>query len=140
MGIDIPCVGAVVFDDEGRLLLIQRANAPGRGLWSIPGGRVEAGETDEAALVREMREETGLEVAIGREVGILVRELESGDRYVIRDFLATVVGDSVLVPGDDADDAAFVRPEDLGGYALSPGLVEILTGWGLLPSDVGPSA
>lgn len=137
---DIPCVGGVVFDDDGRLLLIQRANAPGRGLWSIPGGRVEPGETDEAALVREMREETGLEVAVGREVGVLIRELDSGDRYVIRDFLATIVGDARLVPGDDADDAAFVHPDDLERYALSPGLVEILAGWGVLPPVVGPPA
>lgn len=140
MGRDIPCVGAVVFDERDRLLLIRRAHAPAKGLWSIPGGRVEDGEDDAAATVREVREETGLEVRVVREVGTVVRALPSGDRYVIRDFLATIVGDGPLVPGDDADDAAFVHPDDLGSYALSPGLVEALAGWGLLPPDVGPSA
>src|SRR4051812_35800604 len=50
----VPCVGAVVTDAEGRLLLVQRANEPGRGLWSIPGGRVEPGETARQAVVREV--------------------------------------------------------------------------------------
>lgn len=140
MGRDIPCVGAVVFDERDRLLLIRRAHEPAKGLWSIPGGRVEDGEDDVAATVREVREETGLEVRVVREVGTVVRALPSGDRYVIRDFLATIVGDGRLVPGDDADDAAFVHPDDLGSYALSPGLVRTLVGWGLLPPDVGPSA
>ena len=62
----IPCVGAVIKDGPGRLLLIKRGHEPGKGLWSIPGGRVEAGESDADALVREVREETGLVVAAGR--------------------------------------------------------------------------
>ena len=62
----IACVGGLAYDDAGRLLLVQRANEPGRGLWSVPGGRVEPGEDDAAALVREMWEETGLRVDSGR--------------------------------------------------------------------------
>ena len=50
--IAVPCVGGLAYDEEGRLLVVQRANEPGRGLWSIPGGRVEPGEDDAAALVR----------------------------------------------------------------------------------------
>src|SRR5262249_57165351 len=69
----IPCVGAVIKDDLGRLLLIKRGHEPGKGLWSIPGGRVEAGESDEAAVVREGREETGLAVALGRLIGAVRR-------------------------------------------------------------------
>ena len=137
---NIPCVGAVVLAAEGRLLLIRRAHPPGQGLWSIPGGRVEPGESDEAALIREILEETGLHVDIGREVGVFVRELASGDRYVIRDFLATVVRDGPLTPGDDADDAAFVHPDDFEGYDLSPGMVDTLTNWGLLPVDGRPGS
>src|SRR5579875_2965008 len=52
-GTRIPCVGAIVKDDAGRLLLIRRGHEPDAGLWSVPGGRVEPGETDEQALVRE---------------------------------------------------------------------------------------
>ena len=69
----IPCVGAVVFDDSGRLLLIRRANPPAQGTWSLPGGRVEPGESSEDAVVRELHEETGLS-------GILVREVGSARR------------------------------------------------------------
>src|ERR1700740_3671701 len=61
----VPCVGAVIKDDQGRLLLIKRGHEPGAGLWSVPGGRIEPGETDAEALVREMREETGLAVQAG---------------------------------------------------------------------------
>lgn len=137
---DIPCVGAIVFDEHGRLLLIRRAHAPAEGLWSIPGGRVEPGEDAVAATVREVREETGLDVRVVREVGSVVRELPDGDRYVIRDFLAECAPAVAPRAGDDASDAAFVHPVDLGRYALSPGLREALVGWGLLPADVGPSA
>ena len=65
----IRCVGALVHDSNGRLLLVRRANPPGEGMWSIPGGRVEPGETDEAAVTREVAEETGLSVTVGRLVG-----------------------------------------------------------------------
>ena len=65
----IRCVGGIVHDAQGRLLLIKRANEPGRGRWSLPGGRVEPGETDAEAVVREVREETGLEVTPGPLAG-----------------------------------------------------------------------
>src|SRR5918996_1214269 len=65
----IRCVGAVVFDGAGRLLLVRRANEPGRGRWSVPGGRVATGETDHHAVIREVAEETGLEIKITRRVG-----------------------------------------------------------------------
>lgn len=129
---DIPCVGAVVFDDAGRLLLIRRAHAPAAGQWSIPGGRVEPGESHEQAVVREVREETGLRVTIVREVGMVYRDLPTGDRYAIRDFLAVADNTDALRAGDDASDAAFVAPEDLGDVDLTAGLLEALTEWGLL--------
>src|ERR1700751_2623495 len=69
----IPCVGAVVKDGQGRLLLIKRGHAPGAGLWSLPGGRIEPGETDAEALVREVREETGLAVEAGHLLGTVQR-------------------------------------------------------------------
>ncbi|MGI8799897.1 MAG: NUDIX hydrolase, partial [Pseudonocardia sp.] len=62
----VACVGAIVRDAAGRLLLVQRVNEPGAGRWSLPGGRVEPGETDQDAVVREVAEETGLQVRTTR--------------------------------------------------------------------------
>lgn len=130
----IPCVGAVVIDDAGRFLLVRRANPPAQGLWSIPGGRVEPGETDESAVVRELLEETGLVGHVVREVGSVERDAPSGGTYVIRDFLLAVDDVQPMAAGDDAADAAWFDPRDLEGLATSPGLVDALREWDLLPS------
>lgn len=123
----VPCVGGLTYDDEGRLLVVRRANEPGRGLWSIPGGRVEAGEDDAAALVREMREETGLEVIPGPLVGSVQR-----GPFAIADYRCTVVG-GVLRAGDDALDARFVDRAALRSLPLVPELFVTLREWGALP-------
>src|SRR5271168_365189 len=103
----IPCVGAVITDRDGRLLLIKRGHAPGAGLWSLPGGRIEPGETDAEALVREMREETGLLVEAGALIGAVRRSAGDGDVFDIRDYAATVMG-GTLQAGDDAAEARWV--------------------------------
>lgn len=123
----IACVGGLAYDDAGRLLLVQRANAPGRGLWSVPGGRVEPGEDDDAALVREMKEETGLRVAPGELVGRVVR-----GPFAIADYRCTVV-DGPLRAGDDALDARFVDRTAMSALPLVDGLLDALTEWGALP-------
>jgi len=128
----IPCVGAVVFDDLGRLLLVQRARPPAQGRWSLPGGRVEPGEEAMTAIKREVREETGLIIEIIREVGTVHRPAPSGGTYVIRDFLAEQVGHDTPSAGDDAADARFVARAELDDLALSDGLIEALREWGLL--------
>lgn len=126
----IPCVGAVVKDERGRLLLIKRGHEPGAGLWSLPGGRVEPGESDAEALVREMREETGLAVTPGPLVGRVRRP--AGDHVLdIRDYAATVTG-GTLRPGDDAADARWAGADELKALPLTEGLAEILTAWGVL--------
>jgi 8-oxo-dGTP diphosphatase len=126
----IPCVGAVIKDNAGRLLLIKRGHEPGRGLWSIPGGRIEAGETDAAALVREVREETGLLVTPGRLIGSVRRPAGGGDRvFDIRDYAASV-DSGTLVPGDDADDAVWAGPAELDALPLTAGLLDALRSWG----------
>jgi 8-oxo-dGTP diphosphatase len=123
----VPCVGGLTYDDEGRLLVVQRANEPGRGLWSVPGGRVEAGEDDAAALVREMREETGLEVVPGPLVGSVRR-----GPFAIADYRCTVIG-GALRAGDDALDARFVDLAALEALPLVPELFVTLRDWGALP-------
>jgi 8-oxo-dGTP diphosphatase len=127
----IPCVGAVVTDERGRLLMIQRGHDPGAGLWSIPGGRIEPGETDEQALVRELLEETNLQVKVGRLVGSVQREGPGGTVIDIRDYAATVTG-GTLRPGDDAADARWVAAAELAVLEVTEGLIEALTGWGVL--------
>ena len=128
---EIPCVGAVVKDGQGRLLLIKRGHEPGAGLWSLPGGRIEPGETDAEALVREMLEETGLTVEPGRLIGSVKRPGRGGDVIDIRDYAATVIS-GTLRAGDDAADARWVSEADLGSLAVTDGLIEALTGWRVL--------
>jgi ADP-ribose pyrophosphatase YjhB (NUDIX family) len=125
----IPCVGGLAYDRAGRLLLVQRRNEPGRGLWSVPGGRVEPGEDDAAALVREMREETGLEVAPGALVGRVRR-----GPFAIADYRCTVVGGR-LTAGDDALEARFVDRAALAALPLVDGLLVTLAGWDALPAE-----
>ena len=127
----VPCVGAIITDAAGRLLLIKRGHQPGKGLWSIPGGRVEPGETDEQAVIREVREETGLVVQPGRLIGAVRRPAPAGAMLDIRDYAAAVTG-GTLAAGDDADDARWAGPAELAGLSLTDGLAEALTDWGVL--------
>jgi 8-oxo-dGTP diphosphatase len=128
----IPCVGAVIRDGAGKLLLIRRGHEPGKGLWSVPGGRIEDGESDTDALVREVREETGLIVTPGRLIGTVRRPSGSaGSVFDIRDYTAEVTG-GTLVPGDDADDATWAGPGELDNLPMTPGLLEALRSWGVL--------
>ena len=131
----VDCVGGVVTDARGRLLLVRRAHEPAKGCWSIPGGRKEPGETDAEATAREVFEETGLHVVVGDLVGTV--ELDAPDRsiYLVRDYRCLPLDGvdlSAVRAADDADDAGWFGPEEVRRLACSPGLVEALTGWGVL--------
>ena len=127
----IPCVGAVVTDAEGRLLMIKRGHEPAAGLWSIPGGRIEPGETDAEALVREMLEETGLTVEPGRLLGRVQRAGLGGTVIDIRDYAATVIS-GTLRAGDDAADVRWVIAAEMDSVEITEGLIDALTDWGVL--------
>lgn len=115
----------MVRDGSGRVLVVRRANEPGRGLWSLPGGRLEPGESAAAAAEREVREETGLEVAVGAEL----LTVKIGD-YDITDFAATVLGGQ-LRAGDDASDVRWCSVAELPSLPLTPSLRDALPALGL---------
>lgn len=117
-------VGAVVIDEE-RLLLVRRGHGPAAGDWSIPGGRVEGGETLAEALVREVAEETDLEVVAGELIG-WSELIDPGFHVVILDFWATQLTRADPVPGDDAAEARWVPLTEVSAYRLAPGLADFL--------------
>jgi 8-oxo-dGTP diphosphatase len=129
----VACVGGIVHDAAGRLLLIRRGTEPGRGRWSVPGGRVEPGESLSEAVEREVAEETGLPVRAGTVVG-RVRVPGPGVLYDVVD-LACVLLDPAVVPvaGDDADEVTFADAAALAGLSCTDGLLESLGAWGVLP-------
>lgn len=129
----ILCVGAVIHDGRGRLLLIRRGQDPGRGLWSLPGGRVEPGETDHQAVVREVAEEAGLCVRPVRLVGQVVLPAPPGPDYRVSDYLCEVLGADYPTAGTDAEDARWVDAADYPRLPVPPGLTDTLRAWDALP-------
>lgn len=125
-------MGGILRDSAGRLLLVQRAHDPGRGLWSLPGGRVEPGESDPEAVRREILEETGLTVRVGPLVGTVERPAPAGT-YLIFDYACDVIG-GTLRPGDDATDAAWVDAATFAALDLTPQLADTLDRWGVAPA------
>jgi len=121
----IPVVGVGAFIIDGpRVLVIQRGRPPGEGLWSVPGGRLEAGETLAQALAREVREETGLTVEVGPFVCVIERFGEDF-HFVILDYLARVVA-GTLAAGTDAADARWVTDQELASLPTTEGLLDVL--------------
>ena len=117
-------VGAVVLDGD-RVLLVLRGREPLKGVWSIPGGRLELGETLLDALHREVREETGLEVQVLDQVEVFERILrdESGrvqHHYVLIDYLCEPAG-GALNAADDADEARWVHRDALDELTITEG-------------------
>ena len=107
-------MGAVVRDDAGRLLLVRRGVAPGKGLWALPAGYVDADEDPRLAAAREVLEETGLVVEVGPVVDVYPG---GGGASFFLAFTATVVG-GVLEAADDALEAGFFGVDDLPPLAF----------------------
>jgi len=122
-------VGAVIVDD-GRVVLIKRKYEPLAGQWSLPGGTLEIGESLEAGVAREMREETGLEVAVGPVVDVFDRILLDTDgrvryHFVLIDYLCRPIGGS-LVAGSDVADAVLADPGALAPFRLTPKAISVI--------------
>ena len=119
-------VSAVIFRD-GKILLVRRAGSPARGFYSLPGGRVEFGETLQDAVHREVDEETGLKIEIldlagWREV---LPGTAGGGHYLIMSFAARwTFGEPVL--NDELDDFRWLPPDALGDLKTTAGLEEII--------------
>lgn len=109
-------VAAVIWNDRGEVLLIRRTKEPRKGQWSLPGGKVEFGESIEDALRREIREETGLEIALLGLAGVAetVLDAEAGAadaHFVLIDYSARVVSGEAVGASDAADATWFTRDQ-----------------------------
>ncbi|MFM8445457.1 MAG: NUDIX hydrolase [Methylococcus sp.] len=120
-------VGGVVFNDQGRILLVRLRSPPQAGLWHIPGGRLEPGETLADCCRREVQEETGIQVIPGPILAIADRRVE-GFHYVIIDFLTRLAPDSPLnpEPATDAAEACWIDPLEIHVLDLVEGLEPVI--------------
>jgi mutator protein MutT len=122
-------VGAIIVRD-GRIVLVKRRYDPLAGRWSLPGGGVELAETLAQAVVREVLEETGLEVSVGPVVEVVDRIYRDPDgrvayHYVLIDYLCEETGGTMRA-GSDAADIALVSAEELGEYRITGGTRAII--------------
>jgi len=124
------CVGAVVVSDE-QLLLVRRGRGPAQGEWSVPGGRVEAGETLAEAVIRELREETGIAGVCAEMMG-WVERIGDDHHFVVLDFRVVALDDSDPVAGDDAAEAMWVPLHEVSELNLVDGLAEFLADHGVI--------
>ena len=118
-------VGAVIFNNEGKVLLVKRKNPPNKGSWAIPGGKVKYGETLEEAVKREIKEETNLDVKVKEPLAI-VEIIKEGFHYVIIDFICEIIGGEVKA-SSDAEEAKFFSIEEIKELKTSPTTIEMLT-------------
>lgn len=128
----ILAASAVILDEQKRILLVQRANPPDKGCWTLPGGRVDPGETLELAAIREIFEETGLLIRIVRELGQLSVPDGKGGVYEIHDFLAQRI-EGEAAAGDDAAAIGWFRNDELSKLPLTPDLLHYLNRYGVFP-------
>ena len=128
----IVAVGAVILDED-RVLLVQRGQEPLKGEWSLPGGAVEIGETLQAALIREVREETSLDIVVGSVVDVLdsIRRDPGGRaeyHYVIIDYACRIRrgASTAAACGTDAADVRWVPLAELDRYRVTTTAISVI--------------
>ena len=117
------CAGVICFRGED-VLLIQRGTAPRKGEWSIPGGRIEKGETEQEAALRELFEETGVTATLGEKIATIPALFE-GFNYILHDYAAIWTSGEPLA-GDDAAKACFMPPHKLDNLGMWPKTREVI--------------
>src|SRR5574337_134276 len=128
-GRPILAVGAAVVKD-GKVLLVLRGREPGRGLWSLPGGVVLSGETLRSAVVRELREECGIDVAVAETAEVVERMVPDTEgrlqyHYVILDYRARWLRGE-LTASEEIEDARWVEPDRLDQYRMTRGTADVI--------------
>ncbi|MFA6164692.1 MAG: NUDIX domain-containing protein [Methylobacter sp.] len=120
-------VGGIVFNDKRQVLMILRNQPPAMGLWSVPGGKLEAGDSLSGACKREIKEETGMDVEVKNIVAVVERRIERF-HYVVIDFLAHLLGDENTMPiaQSDVAEAKWISLDNIEEYDLVDGLAEII--------------
>ena len=137
-------VGALIFNRD-RILLVERGKEPLKGYWSLPGGVLETGETLEEGVIREVREETGLDVKPVAVLEIFERIIRDAAgapeyHYVLIDYICRVTG-GILRAADDASRVEWVRRRKLGAYQITTGTLPVIEkGFGFLQRGAGNSA
>jgi ADP-ribose pyrophosphatase YjhB (NUDIX family) len=121
----VTAVGAVVVHRDGRVLLVRRGRPPSVGAWTLPGGRVEPGESLEQAVLREVLEETSLRARVVCALGVVPLARE-GFAYAIHEHLLVPIEDVAPLAGDDALEARWVERGDVPNYAVADGAVAVI--------------
>lgn len=123
-------MGALIFDDDRRLLLVERGREPLKGFWSLPGGVLETGETIAEGVMREVLEETGLTVEPLQIVEIFERIMRDAEgraeyHYVLVDYICRMTG-GTLAAADDVSNVLWVKKQDLTGVRLTEGTLGVI--------------
>jgi 8-oxo-dGTP diphosphatase len=122
-------IGALIFDRD-KILLVERGKEPLKGYWSLPGGALETGETLEQGIVREVREETGLEVAPVKVIEIVERIMPDAQgaveyHFVLIDYICRVTGGE-LCAADDASRVIWIARRELANYKITAGTLPVI--------------
>lgn len=120
-------IGGIVFNNQRQVLMIKRDQPPAKGMWSIPGGKLEAGESMTVACKREVKEETGLDIEVGQIVAVVERRIEDF-HYVIIDFMGRLHDHDMATPiaQSDVAEAKWISIDKIADYPLVDGLAEII--------------
>jgi 8-oxo-dGTP diphosphatase len=123
-------VGALIFDEQRRILLAQRGGEPLKGWWSLPGGVLETGETLAEGVCREVLEETGLVVEPVRLFEVFERIMRDAEgraeyHYVLMDYICRITG-GTLAPADDCADLRWVARHELPSLRITEGTLGVI--------------